>query len=154
MDAEWPDDAALAAADLPVVLVVDDELRSQDAIRRTLEEDFHILTASQAEDARQWLTRQRVDVILCDQRMPGLTGVAFLQEVRERWPDTVRIIISGYTESEDIITGINQAGIYQYVLKPWVPDHLLQTVRSAVEARQLQQNLSRLDLELRTVCSK
>jgi len=150
MDAEWPDDAALAAADLPVVLVVDDELRSQDAIRRTLEEDFQILTASQAEDARQWLTRQRVDVILCDQRMPGLTGVAFLQEVRERWPDTVRIIISGYTESEDIITGINQAGIYQYVLKPWVPDHLLQTVRSAVEARQLQQNLSRLDLELRS----
>lgn len=135
---------------LPVVLVVDDEVRSQDAIRRTLDEDFRILTASHADEARQWLTRQVVDVILCDQRMPGLTGVAFLKEVRERWPDTVRIVISGYTDSEDIITGINEAGIYQYILKPWVPDHLLQTVRGAVEARTLRQGLDRLDLELRS----
>jgi two-component system response regulator HupR/HoxA len=73
--------------------------------------------------------------------MPGQTGVVFLKEVRERWPDTVRIVISGYTDSEDIIAGINDAGIYQYVLKPWVPDHLLQTVRNAVEAQTLQQGL-------------
>ena len=50
--------------------------------------------------------------------MPGLTGVEFLREVRERWPETVRIVISGYTDSEDIIRGINEAGIYQYILKP------------------------------------
>jgi two-component system, NtrC family, response regulator HupR/HoxA len=59
--------------------------------------------------------------------------------VRERWPDVVRIVISGYTDSEDIIAGINEAGIYQYILKPWVPDHLLQTVRNAAEAQTLQQ---------------
>jgi two-component system response regulator HupR/HoxA len=61
----------------------------------------------------------------------------------------VRIVISGYTDSEDIIAGINEAGIYQYILKPWVPDHLLQTVRSAAEARTLQHGLARLELELR-----
>lgn len=135
---------------LPTVLVVDDEVRSQDAMRRTLDEDFTVLTASGADEARVHLERTPVSVILCDQRMPGLTGVAFLKEVRERWPDTVRIVISGYTDSEDIIAGINDAGIYQYVLKPWVPDHLLNTVRNAAEAQTLQRDMHRLDLELRT----
>lgn len=138
------------ALSLPVVLVVDDEVRSQDAMRRTLDEDFTVLTASGADEARAHLERQDVSAILCDQRMPGLTGVAFLKEVRERWPDTVRIIISGYTDSEDIIAGINDAGIYQYILKPWIPEHLLETVRNAAEARTLQHDMHRMDLELRT----
>jgi len=137
-------------AELPRVLVVDDEVRSQDAIRRTLDEDFCVLTASTADEARQQLERHEVSVILCDQRMPGQTGVVFLKEVRERWPDTVRIVISGYTDSEDIIAGINDAGIYQYVLKPWAPDHLLGTVRTAAEAQTLQRSMNRLDVELRT----
>nr|WP_277592406.1 sigma-54 dependent transcriptional regulator [Roseateles saccharophilus] len=140
----------MATPDLPCVLVVDDEVRSQDAMRRTLDEDFTVLTASGADEARVHLERQDVSVILCDQRMPGLTGVAFLKEVRERWPDTVRIVISGYTDSEDIIAGINDAGIYQYILKPWIPAHLLDTVRNAAEARTLQRDMHRLDLELRT----
>ncbi len=139
--------------DLPVVLVVDDETGSQDAIRRTLEEDFRILTAGSAEDARALMENDEPAVILCDQRMPGTTGVAFLKEVREHWPDVVRIIISGYTESEDIIASINGAGIYQYLLKPWMPDRLLDCVRGAVEARSLQQDTHRLDVELRTSTS-
>jgi two-component system response regulator HupR/HoxA len=137
-------------ADLPSVLVVDDEVRSQDALRRTLDEDFSVFTASSAAQARELLQRQAFCVILCDQRMPGMTGVNFLKEVREAWPETVRIVISGYTDSEDIIAGINQAGIYQYILKPWSPDHLLESVRNAVEAQSLQRQTSRLDLELRT----
>jgi two-component system response regulator HupR/HoxA len=135
---------------LPLVLVVDDETRSLDSIRRNLEEDFRILTASSADEARGLLERHEVSVILCDQRMPGTSGVKFLKEVREAWPDTVRIIISGYTDSQDIIAGINDAGIYQYVLKPWVPEHLLSTVAKAAEARSLQMQTQRLNLELRT----
>ena len=138
------------AESLPTVLVVDDEVRSQDAMRRTLDEDFTVFTASSADEARGLLERQSVTVILCDQRMPGQTGVSFLKEVRERWPEVVRMVISGYTDSEDIIAGINEAGIYQYILKPWAPDHLLDSVRNAVEAQTLQRQTSRLDLELRT----
>jgi two-component system response regulator HupR/HoxA len=135
---------------LPTVLVVDDEVRSQDAMRRTLDEDFTVFTATCADEARGLLQRQPVSVILCDQRMPGTTGVAFLKQVREQWPDVVRIVISGYTDSEDIIAGVNEAGIYQYILKPWSPDHLLDAVRNAVEAQALQRQTSRLNLELRT----
>jgi two-component system response regulator HupR/HoxA len=142
-------DTLPAPDDLPLVLLVDDEVRSQEAMRRTLEEDFGILTASDSYGARDLLERHAVAVILCDQRMPGQSGVDFLKEVRERWPEVVRIVISGYADSEDIIAGVNEAGIYQYVLKPWVPDHLLGTVRSAVEARTLQQGLHRLEIDLR-----
>jgi len=139
----------LALDDRPLVLLVDDEVRSQEAMRRTLDEDFRILTASDTTQARSLLERHPASVILCDQRMPGQTGVEFLREVRERWPEVVRIVISGYADSEDIIAGVNEAGIFQYVLKPWVPDHLLQTVRNAVEASTLQHGLHRLELDLR-----
>ena len=137
------------ATRLASVLVVDDETGSQDAIRRTLDEDFNVLTAGSADAARALMEQHEPAVILCDQRMPGTSGVQFLKEVRERWPDVVRIIISGYTDSQDIIAGINDAGIYQYLLKPWLPDHLLASVRGAVEARSLQRDMHRLDLELR-----
>ena len=131
------------------MLLVDDEVRSLDAMRRTLEEDFSVLIAESARRAQELLESHDVAVILCDQRMPEQTGVEFLREVRERWPECVRIIISGYTESEDIIAGINDAGIYQYILKPWAPQHLLDSVRQAVEAQSLQARSSRLSLELR-----
>ncbi|WP_299022909.1 sigma-54 dependent transcriptional regulator [uncultured Tepidimonas sp.] len=140
----------LAQPAMPTVLIVDDEQRSQEALRRTLEDDFTVITASSADDARCLLEEHPVHVILCDQRMPGQTGVQFLREVRERWPDVVRIIISGYADSEEIIAGVNEAGIHRYILKPWLPDHLLESVRSAVEALALQQQTARLDLELRT----
>jgi two-component system response regulator HupR/HoxA len=135
---------------LPRVLVVDDEVRSQEALRRTLEDEFQVLTASGAADAMAVMEREPARVILCDQRMPGMTGVEFLKQVRERWPDTVRLIISGYTDTEDIIAGINHAGIYQYILKPWQPQPLLLTVRAAAELHRLQQENQRLSLELRT----
>ena len=141
--------AADGAAEPPLVLVVDDEMRSQEAIRRTLDEDFRVLAASDTLHARRLLESNAVDIILCDQRMPGETGVVFLREARERWPEVVRILISGYSDSQDIIAGVNDAGIFQYVLKPWAPDYLLGVLRSAVEAQELHRGLRRMDLDLR-----
>ncbi|SDI55553.1 sigma-54-dependent transcriptional regulator [Pseudomonas panipatensis] len=134
---------------LPTVLVVDDELRSREALSRVLNQEFSVLLADSAAQARELLEQHAVAVILCDQRMPGIQGIEFLKEARERWPDVVRIVLSGYTDSEDIIAGINHAGIYQYLLKPWLPEHLLTTVRNAVESRSLQNHMQRLDVELR-----
>ncbi|MBU0621353.1 MAG: sigma-54 dependent transcriptional regulator [Gammaproteobacteria bacterium] len=138
-------------ATLPTLLVIDDEVRSQEAIRRTLDEEFGVLTASSAEEGRAIMERERVNVVLCDHRMPGVTGIDFLKEVRERWPDAVRMIISGYTDVEDIIAGINDAGIYQYILKPWHPESLLLNVRAAAQLYDLQQQSNNMNLELRTM---
>lgn len=139
---------------LPAILVVDDELRSQEALRRTLEEDFEVFCASGAAEGMEILEREQstaaIRIVLCDQRMPGTTGVSFLKEVRTRWPDIVRIILSGYTDAEDIITGVNDAGIWQYLLKPWQPEQLLLTLQRAAEVWRLQQENQRLSLDLRT----
>lgn len=139
---------------LPTVLVIDDEVRSQEALRRTLEEDFEVLCASSAEAGMEIMQREAVtggvQIVLCDQRMPGTTGVEFLKEVRSRWPDAVRIILSGYTDAEDIITGVNEAGIWQYLLKPWQPEQILLILQRAAEVWRLQQDNQRLSLELRT----
>ena len=131
------------------VLVVDDEPRSLETLRRTLEEDFTVLTAPSAEEGEAIMAREFVHIVLSDQRMPGTQGVEFLCRVRSQWPDTVRLILSGYTDAEDIIAGINQAGIWQYLLKPWHPEQLLLTLKSAAELWRLQQENQRLSLELR-----
>jgi two-component system response regulator HupR/HoxA len=140
---------AMEKLKLPTVLVVDDEVRSLEALRRTLEEDFEVFTASSAAEAQTVMEREWVQIIVCDQRMPGMTGVEFLKGVRSQWPDTLRIILSGYTEAEDIIAGVNEAGIYQYLMKPWQPDQLLLTLQAAANVYRLQQENQRLSVELR-----
>ncbi|MEJ7137556.1 sigma-54-dependent transcriptional regulator [Amphibiibacter pelophylacis] len=131
------------------VLVVDDERQSQAAMRRALEEHFDVLCASDATQAREALQAHEVAAVICDQRMPGLSGVDFLKEVRDTWPQVVRFIISGHTDSEDIIRGVNEAGICQYLLKPWRAADLLNSVMQAVQATELTHSVQRLDLELR-----
>ncbi|MEJ8836046.1 sigma-54-dependent transcriptional regulator [Ramlibacter sp. AN1133] len=131
------------------VLVVDDEPRALETLRRTLEDEFEIFTAGSGAEGLQVLEQECVQVVVSDQRMPGMSGVEFLRTVRSHWPDTIRMILSGYTESEDIIRGINEAGIWQYLLKPWRPDQLLLTLHGAAQLWRLQQENQRLTLELR-----
>ena len=138
-------------SELPTVLVVDDEVRSLESLVRILEDDFEVLTAGNALEAEAILAREWVQVILCDQRMPGMSGVEFLKQVREKWPDVVRMVISGYTDSEDIISAVNDAGIYQYITKPWHPDSLTLTLRNAVHLAELQRQNELLSVELKRV---
>ena len=136
-------------ANLPTVLAVDDEPRSLETLRRTLEEEFEVLTAQSAEEAEEILEKEWVQAILCDQRMPGRTGVEFLSDVRDRWPEVVRIIISGFTDAGDLVDAINRAGIYQYISKPWHPDKLLLKLRNAIELFHLQRQNTVLANELK-----
>ena len=135
--------------DRPSVLCVDDELRSLETLERTLDEEFDVFTAANAGEALSVLENEAVHVVLCDQRMPGRSGVDLLTEVRDRWPQVGRLILSGYTESEDIIRGLNDAGIYQYITKPWHPDSLISTVRSACNMVSQQQENGLLNMEMR-----
>lgn len=133
----------------PGILVVDDEPRSLESIERILGDRFDVHTATNTEDAEQILQREWIQVLLCDQRMPGMTGVEFSQKVRDSYPDVVRIIISGYTDAEDIIEAVNKGGIYQYITKPWHPDELLTRMNNAVSMFRLQKENEQLAVELK-----
>ncbi|MDQ6977775.1 MAG: response regulator, partial [Ghiorsea sp.] len=122
---------------LPSILLVDDEIRVLESLKRLLEDDFDVHTATSPDEAMMVMADEWIQVVISDQRMPVTTGIEFLQEVRGRFPEVIRIIISGYTDSEDIITAINDAGIHQYITKPWDPNNLLLTVRNAVRLFEL-----------------
>ena len=133
----------------PTLLLVDDEPRSVEVMARALGEEFEVFTALCAADALRILENEWVQAVFCDQRMPDVSGVAFLTEVRERWPEIVRIIVTGYTEPDDMIGAINEAGIYQFITKPWHPDQLVLAARNATHLFSLQRDHQRLSLELK-----
>ncbi|MGX5845122.1 nickel-dependent hydrogenase large subunit [Mesorhizobium sp. ArgA1] len=135
--------------DLPVILVVDDEVRSLESIKRILSDEFDLLTAPDTDVAMAHFENGEIEVVLCDQRMPGLSGIEFLKKVRERWPETVRMIISGYTDAHDIIDGVNDAGIYQYITKPWQPQALSVILHKAVQLYRTQREAELLAVEMR-----
>ncbi len=133
----------------PSLLIVDDEVRGLESLQRILAEDFEVHTATNAREAEQILEREWVNIVLCDQRMPETTGVEFLTKVRKQWPDVIRMILSGYTDAEDIIQGVNEAGIYQYITKPWHPDSLLMSLKNAAHLFDLQRENELLNIELK-----
>lgn len=136
-------------SELPTILIIDDEVRSLESLRRIVGEDFNVLIANTIEEAEKLLEDEHVQVVLCDQRMPDRTGIEFLKEVRERWPDVIRIILSGYTDAHDIIDGINEAGIFQYITKPWHPENLCLTLNNACRLYALQRENDLLAIELK-----
>ncbi len=136
-------------SDRTAVLIVDDEVRSLESLERVLADDFDVKTAVNTGEAERLLETDWIQILLCDQRMPDTTGVEFLKKVRDQWPDVIRMIISGYTDSEDIISALNDAGVYQYVTKPWHPDHLILTLKNAARMFQLQRENELLAVELK-----
>jgi len=136
-------------ATTPAILLIDDEPHSLASMKMALEDEFEVLCAPGAAEALAVLEEEWVQVIFCDQRMPGRSGVDFLTEVRERWPETVRIVITGYTDSASMVAAINEAGVHQFLTKPWHPEQLLATARNAARMFALARENERLALEMR-----
>lgn len=139
----------MPARSLPTILLVDDEPHSVAAMRMALEDDFTVLEANDADEAMAHMEEHWVQIVLSDQRMPGRSGIELLTEIRDRWPETVRMIVTGYTETADMIRAINAAGIYQIITKPWHPDQMLMTVRNAARLFELARDHERMTLEMR-----
>ena len=136
-------------ANTPSILVLDDEQRSLESIQRILEDKFDVHIASTIEQAEAILQSEWIQILLCDQRMPEMSGVEFTEKVRDEYPDIIRMIISGFTESEDIIDAVNKGGIYQYITKPWHPDELITKLNNAVDLFRLQRENAQLAVELK-----
>jgi diguanylate cyclase (GGDEF)-like protein len=114
------------------LLLVDDEENILRALTRALRRDgYRILTATGAQDAFEILAKNDVQVIISDQRMPDISGTEFLSKVKEMHPDTVRIVLSGYTDLSAVTDAINRGAIYKFLTKPWNDEDLRTQIREA-----------------------
>lgn len=131
------------------ILLVDDERNVLSSLHRLLRPDgYRILTAGGGEEGLDVLATHEVDVILSDQRMPGMTGVEFLRRVKSIHPRTVRMVLSGYTELQSITDAINEGAIYKFLTKPWDDSLLRANVEEAFRYKELGDENRKLQLEL------
>lgn len=130
-----------AEHDLPTLLLVDDEDNILYSLRRVLrKEPFKILTCNNAIEAFELLASNDVQVILSDQRMPKMNGTEFLSRVKDMYPETVRLILSGYTDLRTVTDAINHGFIYKFITKPWQDEELKKELQSAF--RKYKQSVS------------
>lgn len=131
------------------VLLVDDEENILMALRRLLRrEPYTLLTARSGDEALEIMRQEPVQLVVTDHRMPGMTGTALLREVQRCWPDTVRVVLSGYSEVASIIAAVNDGAIYKFLTKPWNDDELKLNVRRALERHALVAENQRLTSEV------
>jgi response regulator RpfG family c-di-GMP phosphodiesterase len=120
------------------ILCVDDEINILNALKRLLRrEDYTLLTASSGNEGLEMLAVNDVHLVLSDQRMPGMSGTEFLAEIKEKYPDIIRIILTGYTEVDTITESINRGHIYKFFLKPWNDENLKLEIRKALDQYDL-----------------
>lgn len=132
------------------LLLVDDEENISAALTRLLRRDgYKILRANSGREGLALLETHEVGVIVSDQRMPEMSGVEFLSHVRDLYPDTVRIVLSGYTELNSITDAINRGAIYKFLTKPWDDDLLRNNVQEAFKYFEMTRENERLSRELK-----
>jgi len=123
------------------LLIVDDDPDVLATLRRNFRRLYTVLVAENGQQAIEYIDKESIDLIICDQRMPEITGDQVLQHAFQQCPDTIRILLTGYTDMESLVTNVNDAHIYQYVTKPWEPDDLKLKVQRALESLDLQRQL-------------
>lgn len=116
------------------LLIVDDEPNILSALLRVVaDEGYRVLTAGNALEGLELLARNVVQVILSDQRMPTMSGIEFLGRVKALYPDTVRMVLSGYAELETVVEAVNEGAIYKFLTKPWRAGQLREHIRDAFQ---------------------
>lgn len=132
------------------ILCVDDEIDNVEALERIFRKKYAVLKATSAAEGLAHLKKNKVSLIISDQRMPQKTGVEFLKESIEYSPDAVRILLTGYTDVESVIEAINSGEVYRYITKPWEPADLALTIDKAIEKYELWAELKEKNAALKT----
>lgn len=139
-------DPPAATAAVFTILCVDDEPGILSALRRLFRaRGYQVCIAESGQAGLALLQTQAVDLVISDMRMPGMNGAEFLAQVRQRWPDSVRLLLTGYADIGAIIEAINCGEIYRYITKPWNDDEMVLIVREALAHRALVREQKRLE---------
>ena len=132
----------------PCLLVVDDEPDLVQSVQDLLRFDYRVLGATRATDGLKLLARERVHIVMSDQRMPEMTGVELLSRVKEEHPQAVRLLFTAYSDLSAVIDAINDGNVYRYISKPWEVGDLKATLRQAYDYYQMQEERRNLLKEL------
>ncbi|NQZ90450.1 MAG: diguanylate cyclase [Colwellia sp.] len=142
----------------PLVMLVDDEIENINVLRQLLESHFQIITGLNGAEALKMIDNmvdpKQIQLIISDQRMPKVTGVEFLEQIVDRMPDTIRIILTGYSDTQVIIDAINKAKLYKFMTKPFDPVELSLTVQRGIEAYQMRKELIEYSTNLEVIVKK
>src|ERR1700744_3658483 len=120
------------------VLYVDDEVNNLNSFKAAFRRDFDIYTAQSAREGRKILDSNEIGVIITDQRMPGVTGIEFLESILTIYPDTIRILLTGFSDMNAVMDAINRGQVYKSLVKPWQNDELKLYIQNALEIYHLR----------------
>jgi signal transduction histidine kinase len=123
------------------ILYVDDEPQNLTTLRYVLGDEFTLLTAKSGAEAVQLFDREDIAILMCDQRMPGMTGVEVCKRVREMRPDVVRIIVTAYADLQAAVDAINEGQVARYVTKPWRNQELIDLLRASIDLVRMQRTM-------------
>lgn len=138
------------AAQRRTLLLVDDEPNILASLKRLLRRDaYHILTANSGQEGLDVLASNAVDVIVSDQRMPGMLGADFLRKAKLLCPQTIRIMLSGYTELQAVTDAVNEGAIFKFLTKPWEDLQLREHIAEAFRLKGIDDDNVRLNAQLR-----
>jgi DNA-binding NtrC family response regulator len=141
------------------ILYVDDEVNNLNSFKAAFRRYFNIHTAQSAKEGRKVLESEEIGVIITDQRMPGETGIEFLESILPIYPDTIRILLTGFSDINAVMGAINRGQVYKYLVKPWQDDELKMYIQNAMELYNLRKEnkdlahklkLANLELEQRS----
>jgi DNA-binding NtrC family response regulator len=120
------------------ILYVDDEENNLNSFKATFRRDFDVTVAISGAEAIELMKQKDFELIITDQRMPGMTGVEFLSSIIKDHPDPIRILLTGYADIQAVIDAVNKGQIYQYVSKPWDEQQLRVIISNAFEIFSLR----------------
>ncbi|WPR73878.1 hybrid sensor histidine kinase/response regulator [Algoriphagus sp. NG3] len=136
------------------VLYIDDEDNNLKSFRATLRKDFKILTAIDAEEGLKIAREEEIHVVIADQRMPGMTGTEFFEELVKFNPDPIRILLTGYSDIASVIDAINKGEVYRFIDKPWNIEQIKNSIKNAADIYFMRRELKDKNQKLQKLHSE
>jgi response regulator RpfG family c-di-GMP phosphodiesterase len=132
------------------ILYVDDEENNLTSFKATFRLRYNVITALSGEEALKMLENRHVELIITDQRMPNMTGIEFLEKVLDKFPEPMRLLLTGYADMTAVIDSVNKGKIFHYLTKPWNEEEVEKTLKRAIEAYEEKQKMKEMNQKLST----
>ena len=136
------------------ILYIDDEIHNLNAFKASFRRLYTVFTAESAEAAVKILSENDIHIIISDQRMPRMTGIEFFESILEKYPEPIRILLTGYADINAVIDAINKGQVYKYFSKPWNEEELRHNIEKAYEVYALRKENKELTAKLLDVNEK